>query len=114
MKRENRVRKHSDFDRIIQQGESIKGTHFSLFYERNAESKTQIGIAVGKKNGGAVARVKIKRQIRAMIARHWSDWSLPLRIVIIVRPSYRIEEFTGNQEELESLLRKIKGANLEP
>ena len=108
MKRENRVKKHSDFDRIIQKGVAVKGRRFSLYYERTDVEETHIGIAVGKRNGGAVARVKTKRQIRAIIAESWKDYGLPLNLVIVVRPNYDCSEFAASKEELIGLLETIK------
>lgn len=108
MKREYRVRKHEDFDRIIQNGVALRSPHFSLFHERNDVNETHIGIAVGKKNGGAVARVKIKRQIRAIIASAWEDYSLPFDIIIIAKASYDTKDFSASKEELTSLLEKVK------
>ena len=108
MKRENRVRKHSDFDRIIQKGAAVKGRRFSIHYERGDVEETHIGIAVGKRNGGAVARVKAKRQIRAMIAECWNDYCIPLNLVIVVRPSYDSSDFVASKQELTELLTMIK------
>ena len=108
MKRENRDRKHSDFDRIIQKGAALKGRRFSLYYERSDVEETHIGIAVGKRNGGAVARVKTKRQIRAIIAECWNDYTLPLNLIIVVRPSYDRSDFAASKEELSQLLNTIK------
>lgn len=108
MKKEFRVRKHSDFDRIIKKGLAKKSPHFAVFYERSEEPTTHIGIAVSKKNGGAVTRVKIKRQIRAMISELWKDYSLPLNLVIIVKTNYQCEDFRNSQEELKNTFEKIK------
>jgi ribonuclease P protein component len=108
MKREYRVRKHQDFDRIIRHGEALRGHRYSLHYENTPTNETHIGIAVSKKNGGAVTRVKIKRQIRSIIAESWNDYSLPFDIVIIAKPSYQTEEFSASREELISHLNIVK------
>ena len=108
MKRENRVLKHIDFDRIIKNGKAIKSNRFSIHYERNDLDKTHVGIAVSKRNGGAVTRVKIKRQIRYMFGKLWKDLSLPFDIIIIVRTSYKCDEFNDCYRELETSLNQIK------
>ena len=108
MKRQFRVCKHEDFDRIIQNGIALRSPHFSLFYERNEVNETHIGIAVGKKNGGAVTRVKVKRQIRAIIASAWKDYSLPFDIIIIAKASFDTKDFFPSKEELTLLLDKVK------
>jgi len=106
MKRQFRILKHQEFDRIIQAGKSVKSAHYSIFFQPN-EGKTRIGIAVSKKNGGAVARVKMKRQIRAMIAEN-CDLSQPIDLIIVVRPSYKTEEYVSEKEELYRCLTNIK------
>jgi ribonuclease P protein component len=87
MKRKFRVRKHQEFDSIIRQGHFVKSHHFVVYYHRKDEAVTRIGISVSKKNGNAVTRNKIKRQVRATIATAYS-LNKPLDIIIIVRASY--------------------------
>jgi len=106
MKRQFRILKHQEFDRIIQAGKSVKSAHYSIFFQPS-EGKTRIGIAVSKKNGGAVARVKMKRQIRAMIAEN-CDLSRPIDLIIVVRPSYKTEDYVNEKEELYRCLTNIK------
>lgn len=107
MKRENRVRKHSEFDRIIKTGTAFKGHFFSCYWIRSEEGLTRIGIAVGKRNGNAVKRVRIKRQVRAMINQLWGDMSLSIDLIIVVRPSYK-EDYGDGLKELEETFRKVK------
>ncbi|MDO5330001.1 MAG: ribonuclease P protein component [Bacillota bacterium] len=107
MKRENRVRKHSDFDRIIRAGAAIKGRCFSIFYEGSDVMQTHIGIAVGKKNGGAVTRVRLKRQVRAMVASLWKDWTIPSNLIIVIRTSYNETMFDDGMKELEESFGKV-------
>lgn len=107
MKVINRIKKHSDFNKIISSGVKTKTSHFTVFYTNNEENLTRIGIAVGKKNGSAVQRVKIKRQVRAMLAKR-NKYNLPIDLIIVVHPSYKIEEFNENELELNNNLDKIK------
>jgi ribonuclease P protein component len=68
MKRENRVLKHQEFDAIIQSTPFIRSQHYVIHYRQNVANLARIGISVSKKNGDAVTRNRIKRQVRAMIA----------------------------------------------
>jgi ribonuclease P protein component len=106
MKRQFRILKHQEFDRIIHGGKALRTPHYSIYLEPN-EGKARIGIAVSKKNGGAVTRVKIKRQVRAMIAAGF-DLSTPVNLIIVVRPSYDTEAYSSESEELLSSLSHIK------
>lgn len=107
MKKENTVKSHAEFDRIIHNGVKVKTTHFSLFGVTSDAGYARVGIAVGKSNGKAVVRVRIKRQIRAMIAKAM-DWTWPVNLIIVIRPTYRQDEFAENERELNDALRKLK------
>jgi ribonuclease P protein component len=106
MKRENRVLKHQEFDEIIQSTPFLKSRNYVIHYRQNVANKARIGISVSKKNGGAVTRNRIKRQVRAMIAGGY-DLNKNFDIIIIVRPSYHPEQFHEEETELLSSLSKI-------
>lgn len=107
MKKENTVKAHADFDRIIQKGACLKTPHFRLHYLPASLDHTRIGIAVGKANGGAVRRVRLKRQVRAMVEKREPEVS-PLDIIIVIRPEYRPEQFHENEMELLSAFHSLK------
>lgn len=110
MKRINRVRKHEEFSKIIHDGHRLKSDRFLVSYVRKDEPLTRIGISVSKKNGNAVRRNLIKRQIRAAIAEG-CRLDLRLDIVIVVRPSYDTAKYREEADELISLIARIGEAN---
>ena len=113
MKREYRVKKHSEFDRIIHAGRKVKTAHYTIYVETNPDQgHARIGLAVSKRNGNAVTRVRIKRQVRAMVSRHF-DVSLRLNLIIVIRPSYNALEAKSNEEELAKALDEIKDNAIE-
>lgn len=112
MKRTNRVRKHQEFDSIIRESQALRSKHFSVYYHVKEEPLTRIGISVSKKNGDAVTRTKIKRQVRAMIGANY-PLNLPYDIVIIVRTSFKTSEFASNTKELLETLGKIGEQGIE-
>ncbi len=107
MKKVNTVKKHAEFDSIIHDGEKLRSPHFTLFFEKNDLGYTRIGISVGKRNGGAVTRVRIKRQIRAMIAKR-NDLLSPVNIIIAVRPDFIQADFQQLEKELNDSFDRIK------
>lgn len=113
MQKEYRVKKHSEFDRIIHAGAKIKTIHYTIYIEKAPEQNhARIGIAVSKRNGIAVSRVRIKRQIRAMISRNF-DMNRRLNLIIVIRPNYSPLEKKGNEEELAKALDEIKDHEIE-
>ena len=107
MKKENTIKPHREFDRIIHTGARVKSAHFTVFGEKNAKSVLRIGIAVAKANGKAFMRVRIKRQVRAIIASKKMDLTQPFNLIIVVRPSYHEGEFTQNELELHASLDRM-------
>lgn len=107
MKKINTVKAHREFDRIIRHGHAIKSPHFAVYHVPSSLEHARIGISVGKKNGIAVRRVRIKRQVRAMIAK--ADL-LPLKVdaIVVVRPSYDPDQYPGLEEELLLSLARMK------
>jgi ribonuclease P protein component len=109
MKRAYRVKKHQQFVDITSKGRFSKDSHYVVYYVPNQAGLSHLGIQVSKKNGGAVKRNLIKRQIRAIIAEGY-DLTKPYDIVIIARTSYDPEKYQAEKEELLKLLASI-GAN---
>ena len=110
MKKINTVKAHRDFDRIIHSGRAIKSPHFSVYSVPSTLGYARIGISVGKKNGIAVKRVRIKRQIRAIVAK--ADLlGLPVDVIITVRPTYEPGEYAALERELLDSLSELKGTN---
>ncbi|MCQ2741946.1 MAG: ribonuclease P protein component [Bacilli bacterium] len=107
MKRQFRILKHQEFDRIIRSGKSLRTPHFSLCYETNELGYSRIGIAVGKANGKAVVRVKEKRQVRAIFAER-DDYRVNVNLIVIIRPSYDPERYQEAKDELNKALDTIK------
>lgn len=107
MKQENTVKAHREFDRIIRHGRAIKSVHFALYATPSSLGYARIGISVGKKNGGAVVRVRIKRQVRAMLLEA-DILGIPLDLIVVVRPCYDREDYAGMKAELLASIDKVK------
>lgn len=107
MKRINRVLKYREFSEIINNNTPvIKSKHFVIHFRKNQFGFSRIGIGVSKRNGHAVKRNKIRRQIRAMIASDY-DLSKSFDLIIIVRTNYETELFSEEKSELIASLAKI-------
>ncbi|MCH3909439.1 MAG: ribonuclease P protein component [Bacilli bacterium] len=110
MKRENRVLKYQEFSEIIKSTPYVKSQHYVIHYRKNQQNKARIGISVSKKNGDAVTRNLIKRQIRAIIAHNF-DLKKSLDLIIIVKASYDPTQFHAEETELVSSLANIGEPN---
>lgn len=106
MKKSNRILSHEEFTEIIKKTPFVKSQSFVVHYRKNSSGYSRIGIAVGKKNGNAVTRNLVKRQIRAIIAKSF-DLSKPIDLIIMARASYNPDTFHDNESELLSCYTKI-------
>jgi len=112
MKRVNRVKKHQEFTDIIHQHNCVRGQLTNVYFSQRPERIARVGISVGKRNGGAVDRVKIKRQVRA-ICDEALPKDLPLDIIITIRPEYKPPMFDEIKKELFAAFKSIGEQNIE-
>ena len=101
-----RIKKHSEFQKVIADGTLIRDNSFTFYLLDNAFGYTRIGISVPKKSGNAVTRNKIKRQIRACIAQI-TDYSKSYDLVMIVRKGYDVNNFVETKREIQNIFEKV-------
>jgi len=106
MKKENRILKYQEFSEIIKTTKRIKTKHFLINFRSNMENKARVGVSVSKRNGNAVTRNKIKRQVRYIIGK-CLDLSRPVDIVIVARATYSTQDFENNKLELTEALTNL-------
>src|ERR687888_1691262 len=85
------LRRRVDIERVKQHGRRSETPLFNLVSYSFPSAKTQIGIVVGKRLGGAVLRNRVKRifrelarQIRSDLADGWHILVFPRRKVLSV------------------------------
>lgn len=62
--KDDRVRRSSEYRKILAEGARYRTSHFSIRMLRNPTGRQRLGIAVGRKAGKACARNRIKRRLR--------------------------------------------------
>ena len=108
MKKVNRVKKYREFKVIMNLRKFKRNELYSVYFKENALEVGRVGILVTKRNGNAVTRVKIKRQVRSII-----DEALDLKnekydYIVAISKNYSIDEFAKNKALLVKLLNSIK------
>ena len=107
MKKKYSLKRNEEIAKIVHKRVFVKNDAFVIYYQQNEKNDhSRICISVGKKNGIAVIRNKIKRQIREMVTAIF-DFNLKCDYVIIVRNAYSNNEFSKNLEKLNELYSKI-------
>lgn len=110
MKKRNRVLKYQEFQAILNKRCFTDGNNFAVYYVKNDFNFERYGLLVTKKNGIAVTRNKIKRQVRMMIDKI-TDYSLSLDFIVVVKRKFDINKYQENENELVSILSSIRSTN---
>ena len=105
MRRYEMVKKHSDFDDIIQNGFSKKNTAYIIYNKVNDLDHTRFGIAVGNKIGDAHIRNRVKRQVREIVTSNKKLFQNNKDYIIIVRKSVLNMDFGTMNDMMISLLK---------
>ena len=93
---------------IYERGHRASGSYFVLFAIRGATARSRLGITVTKKYGNAVARNRVKRQVREIFRRHRGDESVPIDLVVNVRAIAADQSFGRLESDLVGRLRAIE------
>ena len=101
----NRIKKYSEFQKVIEAADTKKTCFFVSYKLENELGYSRFGISVPKKIGNAVTRNKIKRQVRSAIGQS-TNFKKSIDIVIIVRKNYEVNNFAQVKSEIQQLLEK--------
>jgi ribonuclease P protein component len=101
----NRIKKYSEFQKVIEFGEVKKTSFFVSYTIPNELGYSRFGISVPKKTGNAVIRNRIKRQVRSAIGKSTS-YEKSVDVVLIVRKSYDVENFEQILSEIKEIIEK--------
>ena len=105
MRRFEMVKKHSDFDDIIQNGKYKKNKVYIIYNKVNEKDFTRWGIAVGKKIGDAHVRNKVKRQVREIVTSNKKLFQNNKDYIIIVKKSVLDMDFNEMTNYLVDLIK---------
>ena len=88
MQRRHRLSRSRDFDAVYRQGRSVSTRFLVLYWFPREESAAdpRLGLAVPKGSGSAVARNRLKRQLREAWRGMLSDVPAGHDYVLIARP----------------------------
>jgi ribonuclease P protein component len=83
---ENRLRARADFERVTGQGGRVAVPEFVLYhFARETPPDPRVGLAVGRRIGGAVVRNRVRRRLREAI-RPLIPRLAACDVVVVARP----------------------------
>lgn len=106
MNKKNTIKKYNEFLEIINRKQFLRNHLYTVYFREPIEEYSRIGILITKKNGNAVSRNKIKRQIRMILNNDYIE-KLNKDIIIIVSKNYDKNDYSNNSILLLELLKKI-------
>jgi ribonuclease P protein component len=86
LSKSQKLRRPAEFRRVYDGKIRAGDEHLLVFATRNETGITRIGLSVSKKNGGAVARNRIKRLLREAFRLDQYAFPAGLDLVLIPRP----------------------------
>ncbi len=109
LKKQYRLNKNKDFDRVFKQGGSAYAPSLGLKITTNNLEKPRFAVLVSKKvSKKAVDRNKIKRQIRNILREDYLQKIRGYDVVIVCLPSIASKTFVEIQAELRVAFRKLR------
>jgi ribonuclease P protein component len=121
MKRRNRLSRSRDFDAVYRRGRSVSTRYLTLYwFPRNGEhpdvaDEPRLGLAVSRKVGGAVARNRVKRRLRAAFDELKGALPGGRDYVLIARPGLAEaaegQGFSWLTEHVSEVFRLADGSN---
>lgn len=110
LKKAFRIKKESEFQTAFKQGKSFANRQLVLYvYPKPEQVHFRVGLSVGKKNGIAVKRNRIKRYLRQGVHELESAIRPEIDILLIARPDIRDKSF---QQVKQSIIHVMKLANI--
>ncbi len=111
MKRDFRLRKSADFERVRRSGKSFAHPLVVLIVHDNPGEGVRIGVAAGRSLGMAVQRNRAKRMIRAAVHSMLNHIRPGHDLILIARRPMIEADFHNLQEALLTLLRRAQILN---
>ena len=113
--RASRIKQGRDFARLRQAGQrTVLGCLIANWLRLPGAAQSRLGVVVGRKVGGSVVRSRVKRLLRESFRLHQHDFSGPLDLVLVARPSIAGRDFAGVEKDFLEAMRRagqLRGAD---
>lgn len=83
MKKENRLRKSKEFDRVYKHGKNYWNRQLTIYVYKNNTETTRVGYTITKKIGNAVTRNKVRRRMKEIVRLNFENIDSGYDIIFI-------------------------------
>lgn len=101
-----RLRHNREFQHVFSRSHRRESGPLLVYGAPNDLAHPRIGLSVGRRVGGAIARNKVKRRLREAFRRVKVDLNAAFDFVIVVRPHNALTQETYRRH-LETAMRKV-------
>lgn len=106
MKREFRLTRSVDFERVRRTGKSYPHPFFVLVSLQNGLDQPRVGVSAGRSVGGAVIRNRAKRLLRAAVDSLWPSLRPGYDLVLLARKPLPDAGYWKTRGALEQQLKR--------
>lgn len=106
LSKENRISRSAQYSSIYKYGKKTPGRYMIAFVIPNQLENNRFGIVTSKKLGKAVARNKVKRQLRAIVHKGWDKLKPGYDVVIVARKNLPGTSFVLVERDFFIVMRK--------
>ncbi|MFQ6132155.1 MAG: ribonuclease P protein component [Armatimonadota bacterium] len=104
--RAGRIHRGAEIRRILAQGRRYPSQHVVAVVQGREEGGPRLGVIVGRRLGGAVARNRAKRRLREIARSLWPRLVGPVDVLLLARPSADRASFGEIRASVEHSLRR--------
>jgi ribonuclease P protein component len=102
-----RLHQSRDFARVRQQGQRLAfGCLIANWNGLQKGAKTKLGVVTSKRIGGATERSRARRLLRESFRQHQNEFSQPVELVLVARPSIAGCGFSEVERDFLTTLRR--------
>ena len=107
--RGSRIKQGRDFLKLRTTGQRIvRGCLIANWLPLPGAKRSRVGVVVSKKVGGAVVRSRVKRLLRESFRLHQNEFTQPLDLVLVARPSIAGRRFAEVEGDFLLTLRAAR------
>ncbi len=109
MKKEYRVKKEKEFQKILRAKHSFANRQFVVYVlDKKGQDHFRLGVSVGKKVGNAVTRNRVKRYIREVFKNIGHTLKPDKDYVVIARMQTASMDYEQIEKSLKHVLKRAK------